>query len=258
MIKFFRKIRQKALTENKFSKYLLYATGEIVLVVIGILIALAINNNNETRKTKEVARAYLNSLNEEFEFNLALLDKTIATAKELSQGAVNMRQFFNPQVLDTVSEREIGLAFKDLNSEAVYSPSNGVLSEIISSGNLKILENEVLKQHLASFEKRVERMQVQEQEVLKLRNEMSVFVRKNGNVAPLVFVNISKNIGENFEGIQTNKKVFESTYFLNTIIFYGLVQEAAVYSYYFPLRGEIVEIISLIHQEIEKQKEATS
>ena len=53
MIKFFRKIRQKLLTENKFSKYLLYAIGEIVLVVIGILIALQINNWNEQRKEKQ-------------------------------------------------------------------------------------------------------------------------------------------------------------------------------------------------------------
>ena len=52
MIKFFRKIRQKLLTENKFSKYLIYAIGEIVLVVIGILIALQVNNWNEIRKSK--------------------------------------------------------------------------------------------------------------------------------------------------------------------------------------------------------------
>lgn len=50
MIKFFRKIRQKMLTENKFSRYLLYAIGEIILVVIGILIALNVNNLNENSK----------------------------------------------------------------------------------------------------------------------------------------------------------------------------------------------------------------
>jgi len=50
MIKFFRKIRQKMLNENKFNTYLIYAIGEIVLVVIGILIALSINNWNENRK----------------------------------------------------------------------------------------------------------------------------------------------------------------------------------------------------------------
>lgn len=49
MIKFFRRIRQRLLSENKFSKYLIYAIGEIILVVIGILIALQINNWNEER-----------------------------------------------------------------------------------------------------------------------------------------------------------------------------------------------------------------
>ncbi len=53
MIKFFRHIRQRLLTENKFSKYLLYALGEIILVVIGILIALQINNWNESQKINE-------------------------------------------------------------------------------------------------------------------------------------------------------------------------------------------------------------
>jgi hypothetical protein len=47
MIKFFRKIRQKLLSENKFSKYLIYAIGVIFLVMIGILLALQINNWNE-------------------------------------------------------------------------------------------------------------------------------------------------------------------------------------------------------------------
>ena len=51
MIKFFRKIRQKLLSENRLSKYLLYAIGEIVLVVIGILIAVQLNNWNESRKS---------------------------------------------------------------------------------------------------------------------------------------------------------------------------------------------------------------
>ena len=54
MIKFFKIIRQKLLSENKFSKYLLYAIGEIVLVVIGILIALQIKNLNENRKLEKL------------------------------------------------------------------------------------------------------------------------------------------------------------------------------------------------------------
>ena len=53
MIKFFRKIRQNMIKENKVSKYMLYAIGEIVLVVVGILIALSINNWNESRKQEQ-------------------------------------------------------------------------------------------------------------------------------------------------------------------------------------------------------------
>lgn len=65
MIKFFRKIRQKLLTENKFSKYLLYAVGEIFLVVIGILIALQINNNSENYKKRQFEITILKNIKED-------------------------------------------------------------------------------------------------------------------------------------------------------------------------------------------------
>jgi hypothetical protein len=75
MIKFFRKIRQRLLTENKFSKYLIYAIGEIILVVIGILIALQINSWNDHRVRKsEISSIYL-SIKEELENDVMLLDK---------------------------------------------------------------------------------------------------------------------------------------------------------------------------------------
>lgn len=62
MFKFFRRIRQNVLSEGKTGKYLTYAFGEIVLVVIGILIALQINNWNEERKTTEQLHGYLSGL----------------------------------------------------------------------------------------------------------------------------------------------------------------------------------------------------
>ncbi|MFC3880480.1 DUF6090 family protein [Algoriphagus namhaensis] len=62
MIKFFRKIRQNLLLENKTGKYFKYAIGEIVLVVIGILIALQINNWNENRKDRIIEKEILTEL----------------------------------------------------------------------------------------------------------------------------------------------------------------------------------------------------
>ena len=70
MIKFFRKIRQDLLGKNKFSKYSLYAIGEILLVVIGILIALQINNWNEQRKNRVYFESLLDSIEEDLKKNI--------------------------------------------------------------------------------------------------------------------------------------------------------------------------------------------
>jgi Family of unknown function (DUF6090) len=74
MIKFFRKIRQNMINENKASKYLLYAIGEIVLVVIGILIALSINNWNEQRKYKSLEISMLTEIKTSLKENIDQLN----------------------------------------------------------------------------------------------------------------------------------------------------------------------------------------
>ncbi len=62
MLKFFRKIRQKLIEQNKVRNYILYAIGEIALVVIGILIALRVNNWYEIRKTITLEKSYLSDI----------------------------------------------------------------------------------------------------------------------------------------------------------------------------------------------------
>ena len=62
MIKYFRRIRQRLVAENKFNKYLLYALGEIVLVVIGILIALQINNWKQLNMENKLENKYLRNI----------------------------------------------------------------------------------------------------------------------------------------------------------------------------------------------------
>ncbi len=87
MIKFFRKIRQKLISENKFSKYLLYAIGEIILVVIGILIALQINNANEVAKQQKQQKIYETNLITELHSDLKTLD-------ELDQFSAEIRFYY--------------------------------------------------------------------------------------------------------------------------------------------------------------------
>ena len=78
MLRFFHALRHRLLTENKFSKYLLYAVGEILLVVIGILLALQVNNWNEARKTRIKERQSLENISENLEWNVAMLQRTLS------------------------------------------------------------------------------------------------------------------------------------------------------------------------------------
>ena len=77
MLKFLRKFRLRLLSENKFSKYLLYAIGEIVLVVLGILIALQINTWNDARNLAAKELLLLAELKSNLETNLASLERDI-------------------------------------------------------------------------------------------------------------------------------------------------------------------------------------
>ena len=76
MIKFFRKIRQRLLSENKTGKYLKYAVGEILLVMVGILLALQVSNLNEERKFVEKERILLIQLKNNLDDNLSQLDNS--------------------------------------------------------------------------------------------------------------------------------------------------------------------------------------
>ena len=87
MLKFFRKIRQQLLVKNNISKYLLYAIGEIVLVVIGILIALQINNWNEDRKDWAKERFYLRSIRTSIQLSQKELNRVINDAQKISSCA---------------------------------------------------------------------------------------------------------------------------------------------------------------------------
>ena len=111
MIKFFRNIRQQLLSQNRFNKYLLYALGEIVLVVIGILIALSINNWNEDRKERNELREYLYKISENVKQDIlqvkskkirrdTIRAKAIISAKVLrEQDFSNIKDIFQGQAV---------------------------------------------------------------------------------------------------------------------------------------------------------------
>jgi len=91
MIKFFRKIRQKLLSENKFSKYLIYAVGEIVLVVIGILIALQIGQWNKESEIRELELTILKEISSNLNDDLNQIQGDISLMQVMDTACIKLK-----------------------------------------------------------------------------------------------------------------------------------------------------------------------
>ena len=154
MIKFFRKIRQKLLFESKFSNYVLYALGEIVLVVIGILIALQINNWNQDRIQHKETVVLLNNLKFDVVANINKL-------KEQQEG-LRQRKGWADSILKSLDEQKVTdstmliTALTRVGWIIDYSLTFPTYNEMVSSGKLSYINSGNLKKSLAKYQTQVE------------------------------------------------------------------------------------------------------
>jgi hypothetical protein len=153
MIKFFGKIRRKLLSENRFSKYLVYAIGEIVLVVIGILIALQINNWNDRSKQYQSDIDFLKSLKDEIILDSMALSSQAKWYRELNE---NIRTaLIMIDSLHELNKEQTGLIIKSIAEAEYLLPvqkninSNGLM---IASGSVKRLSQDLHTNYLRYLE----------------------------------------------------------------------------------------------------------
>ncbi len=150
MIKFFRKIRQKMLTENKFSKYLIYAIGEIVLVVIGILIALSINNWNEKKSAESRLNSDLLELKSELNSDLLRINSLLVLIERLDEHGQYLLEFLS-QEAKIIDSLKVQSALIEVTVLASFSKSNTAYKSLISNGNIQLIKNKELKEKLGFF-----------------------------------------------------------------------------------------------------------
>lgn len=146
MIKFFRKIRQKLLSEKKFSKYLIYATGEIVLVVIGILIALQINNWNNNRLADRQMNSFLLGITEDLKLDVSQFDRRINFFNKLAEEKKNILKLSNFENIDTDS---LFLIIRPRLSN--YEINATTFSKIKNSGITQISKNDSLSKAIYQY-----------------------------------------------------------------------------------------------------------
>ena len=151
MLRFFHQLRQRLLTDNKFRKYLLYAVGEVFLVMVGILLALQVNNWNEDNKERKLEVKYLKGLRADLEKDL----KSLAFMRTYRQTAsVTALKFLNAEKIGASSEaqQEFLEDFIKVHFWYEFTPNDNTFKELTSSGNLSILQNESIKLGLLNLE----------------------------------------------------------------------------------------------------------
>ncbi len=154
-MKIFRNVRQKLAAENSVAKYLRYAIGEIVLVVIGILIALQVNNWNENQKQKKQETIYLQNLSIDLKKQIHYQDSyidfediIIADCKAI---IAHYEQYNGFKKMDSIFPK-----VNDLSIRMTFTNANTTLLEMINSGDINIIDNESLKKELIEFNRFIE------------------------------------------------------------------------------------------------------
>ena len=187
MIKFFRHIRKSLIENNQMGnptsaeasaskttsakatagKYLKYAIGEIVLVVIGILIALQINNWNEGRKDRLKEQELLGQLQAEYQSNLNQLDQKIALRYKMMSSSLKLLDY-----KDRPEKRNTDSIYKHISFTVLAPTFDPIVNDIISSGRIQLLQNKELRELLSRWTSEV--IQVTEEEVAwsTYRNEI--------------------------------------------------------------------------------------
>ena len=167
MIKFFRKIRQQILVEGKTTKYFKYAIGEIVLVMIGILLALQVNNWNIERNNAKQEKALLVQLENEYEENLKEVDEKILMRNGIQLSIKVLFDYMDNGIegipLDTIRKH-----ISHTYIVPTFDGPNGVTTEILNSGKLYLIQNPELKVHLTNWKNTTQK--VVEEERTEYRN----------------------------------------------------------------------------------------
>ena len=158
MIKFFRNIRRRMLGENRFTKYLLYAIGEVVLVVIGILIALQVSTWNKERLASKKENTYLLNLQNDLEQQLEYID--IQLEKEnistnIAQEVLDRYEREGVITIDSTSSNQLN----ELSIRKTFTKADPTYQDLISTGNIGLIKDGSLRNELVLYYMELDRIE---------------------------------------------------------------------------------------------------
>lgn len=150
MIKFFRKIRQELLAKKQLNRYLIYALGEVILVMVGILLALFISNWNSNRIEEKKERWYLENIVEDLIYQKVILEdmrdfniETIETCKSILKDYSTLKNFAK---IDSLNHR-----LNDLLITYDFPNVNNTYTELVSSGQFGLIKDKTISINIINY-----------------------------------------------------------------------------------------------------------
>ncbi len=213
MIKFFRKVRQRLLSENKFSKYVLYAIGEIILVVIGILIALSINNWNENRKDSIEEKAILESLSENLKLSKIQSELLINEEKRLKRDLIQILGIASKDTKTNnkiISDSTFKNAVWDLQSDM---PTFNAYNNLKNTNKLSLIKNKEIIEKFTELEFRLNKLNDILDDRLSVHQiRIDDILENDINFIPLIKsnvtnINIDSESKNNYSQLLENKRI---------------------------------------------------
>ncbi|MCB0662768.1 MAG: hypothetical protein KDC24_08510 [Saprospiraceae bacterium] len=217
MLNIFKKIRQKLAAENKVTKYLAYAIGEIVLVVIGIMLAIQLNEWNQERVQQKEYHVILENLADEFNRTKDLMDLTITNYESSIDANLALMDLFSPDP-GNFSPQRIDTLIGQSAKQAPFYPPQPVLDELINSGKLKSLPSNKLKQYFFEWESNIKWFYFDYELFINFsRNHMDPYITKNWSWKNIDIAEGGQYFKERSKLLASNKELFQSLEFENLI-----------------------------------------
>ena len=176
------------MTRNKFTGYLLYAIGEILLVVIGILIALQINSWNQDRQNRKQEQQILSQLLKEYRSNLLQIKDKIEIRNEVLNSSFILLQY---KKLDpaTISVDSLDAHLFRISIRPTFDPELSVSNELINSGKLYLLQNLELRNKVSAFSSSLSELKEEEMAIFNLTEERLIpFLTEHYQVGRMMMV----------------------------------------------------------------------
>ena len=234
-------------------KYLAYALGETFLVVIGILIALAINSYYQDYQLRKQEHRYLEGLQKEFQTSRVKLLELIKVNDAIMEGTRNILNMFGGQ--DRDEPKFSKLLNYSLSFDLAFNPNNALLGEMINSGTLSTLSDPDLRVALTNWLSTIEDIEKQEstlddqrQKVLGIfqsdKYSIRRILRDTGTTNQLNLADTSLEL--------SNLPLLESAEFENNMLLFLVTSEATQQNHYMPLMEDLDELLVLIEGNLDK------